>query len=75
MSWVVDMFKVRARKHIAVRVGGDADVRGDGWEVLNCVELCMICRMRITSVRDCVGCCMMMSLTVDCWTCCVLERG
>ena len=25
MSWVVDMFKVRARKHIAVRVGGDAD--------------------------------------------------
>ena len=58
-----------------VSVGREADVSGNGWEVSSCVELCMMCSMRTTSVKDCVRCCIMMSLTIDCWTCCVLERG
>ena len=58
------MFKVRVRKRSAVIVDGEAVVSGAGWVVSSCVELCMIWRIRITSVRDCVGCCMMRSLMV-----------
>ena len=64
VSWVVSMFKVCARERTAVIVGGEAVVNGTGWVVSSCVELCMILRIRITSVRDCVGCCMMILLMV-----------
>ena len=60
------MFSVRARKRSEVTVGREALVRGAGWVVSSCVELCMMWRIRMTSVRDCVGCCMMMSLKVVC---------
>ena len=62
------MFKARARNGRAVSVGGEDVVSGDVWVVSNCVELCMICRIRITAVRDCVGCYMMMLLMVVCRT-------
>ena len=45
------MFRVRARKRSAVTVGREALVRGAGWVVSSCVELCMMWRMRMTSVR------------------------
>ena len=42
------MFKARARNGRALSVGGEDVVSGDVWVVSNCVELCMICRIRIT---------------------------
>ena len=42
ISWVVGMFRVRARNRKAVTVGGKALVRGEGVVVTSWVELCML---------------------------------
>ena len=64
MSLVVEMFMVRAKKQSAVIMERETIVSGDGCVVSSFVELCMIWRMNITSVRGCVGCCMIMLLIV-----------
>ena len=51
MSCVVGMFTVRAKKLNIVIVGGDTVVSGDWWFVSSWVELCMMCRIRMRSVR------------------------
>jgi len=73
ISWVFGMFKVCARRRSVVIVGGEAVVSGDWWVVSSCVELCMIWRIGITSVRDCVGCCMIMVLMVFWWIVAVFD--
>lgn len=52
MSCVVDMFMVWDKELKTVMVGGDNNiVRGEWWVLLSWVELCIICKIRMSSIR------------------------
>lgn len=52
MSDVVGIFILQAKELKAVMVGGGADVRGEWWFVSCWSELCILCKTRMSSVRD-----------------------